>query len=699
MARGIEELAEMQVTGPVQGGDMVMKPDQAPVGAAALLNKMSRQNTPGIFKLPMPDKQMPDFMKVAAEGVEQQTAKGDSINKMAGQLMRQGIDIRGMGMDEIITIYEQIFGSPGDVDQFGVSENLFPGNFTNKEQDVTLLPRNLKTGPDNPETELAYITDDEKALLALMNPGTPHEGPEGVPTYDVGDYVESGWGFLNDDSGSSSDSSGSSSGNDDVSGLDYLNPSSGSSSANDVESDWGFLNDDSDHSPPASDDTSSDPVIDWADDLEDYDIAEDIQSGYGTPYLTPGESEDVHNELTNLETIYDNLGYDSPFIPTNLSDVDPTTNLPFTEEDEDDDDNNNIPEEFQNQINALNNLLNNPKKTGKAQKLYNSWTSEQKEKYSSFIPKLSQLSTGGGKAGSSGEDDKTTKDEDLESFNKWLLKTFGKGIISPGMLVAGGIGKMIQDFKVTPEKLQSENYLAIIKDKYLNEDGSVKEGREKEYFDFKDKYASQMTEAFGKVDPVREFEARLKGATAPEGSEAERRINPKKYWENKSAQTMGDLERLSTVGLTGDKNFDRRIIEAREAVSKQRDAQETRSGGGGGGPVEKKITEEVAEETTTTNPLAGAFNVGGTMPYTHDVATAGVETDVPLGRRFQVDKTGKYLGSNKRSLEDMYKYATLGGYNQLEPFQQYLARRRKYLDEDEPQWFDEDGNVIYSGVT
>ena len=51
MARGIEELSEMQVTGPVQGGDMVMKPNEAPVGAAALLNKMSRQNTPGIFKL------------------------------------------------------------------------------------------------------------------------------------------------------------------------------------------------------------------------------------------------------------------------------------------------------------------------------------------------------------------------------------------------------------------------------------------------------------------------------------------------------------------------------------------------------------------------------------------------------------------------------------------------------------------------
>ncbi len=188
MARGIEELAEMQVTGPVQGGDMVMKPDQAPVGAAALLNKMSRQNTPGIFKLPMPDKQMPDFMKVAAEGVEQQTAKGDSINQMAGQLLRQGIDIQGMGMDEIITIYEQVFGSPGDVDQFGVSENLFPGNFTGKEQDVVMLPKNLKTAPDAEETELAYITPDEQALLAFMKPGTPHVGPEDLPSYDSYDY-------------------------------------------------------------------------------------------------------------------------------------------------------------------------------------------------------------------------------------------------------------------------------------------------------------------------------------------------------------------------------------------------------------------------------------------------------------------------------------------------------------------------------
>jgi len=111
----------------------------------------------------------------------------------------------------------------------------------------------------------------------------------------------------------------------------------------------------------------------------------------------------------------------------------------------------------------------------------------------------------------------------------------------------------------------------------------------------------------------------------------------------------------------------------------------------------EKITEE-EEIVTTTDPRAGAWNVGGTMPYMHDVATAGVETDVPLGRRFGIDKAGKYDPTG-RDLSKAMEYATLGGYSQLEPFQEYLARRREHLDEDEPQYFDEEGNVIYSETT
>jgi hypothetical protein len=570
MARGIEELAEMQVTGPVQGGDMVMKPDQAPVGAAALLNKMSRQNTPGIFKLPMPDKEMPGFMKVAAEGVEQQTAKGDSINQMAGQLLRQGIDIRGMGMDEIITIYEQVFGSPGDVDQFGVSENLFPGNFTNKEQDVTLLPRNLKTGPDNPETELAYITDDEKALLALMNPGTPHEGPEGVPTYDKEDYVESGWGFLNDSpassSASSNDSSGSYAYGDNVSGVDFSIPSSASSSASDDVSGLDFLNNYPDQSPPASDDGSND----------------------GTPTITTEDKKE-----TMLDKGLNLLGG--------------TT------------------------IGGMMKLTEGLDKVAQA------WEEAQVEDL------ISKLGTG-------------------EAATGW-------GNLLAAMTTDGKLNKRGKDwFEDWGDKLG---------------EGSL-DAAEKDWSD----------------DPDKKLEELIAMASASGGDEFMKHYDPDTYYKdpkNWDAKEMAQAQREGK--LTMNPKNTAMIEEGRKRLEQEAGPAQDRHSGTGV-PIEKQIIEEDEVVTTTTDPRAGAFNVGGTMPYTHDVATGGVEMDVPLGRRFEIDKAGKYRGTTGgMDLNEAMQYATLGGYGQLEPFQQYLARRRKYLDEDEPQYFDEDGNVIYSGVT
>ena len=103
MAYGIEELAEMKVTGPVQGGDMVAKPNEMPVGAAALLSKMQKKNTPGIFKLPSPDKEMPSFMKVAAEGVEEQNTanlEDAEIIRIMGQY--------GVGPEEARKIYDKM---------------------------------------------------------------------------------------------------------------------------------------------------------------------------------------------------------------------------------------------------------------------------------------------------------------------------------------------------------------------------------------------------------------------------------------------------------------------------------------------------------------------------------------------------------------------------------------------------------------
>jgi hypothetical protein len=47
MATGVEMLGQMsedmQLAGPVQGGNMVVKPNEAPVGAAAMLSKALRR--------------------------------------------------------------------------------------------------------------------------------------------------------------------------------------------------------------------------------------------------------------------------------------------------------------------------------------------------------------------------------------------------------------------------------------------------------------------------------------------------------------------------------------------------------------------------------------------------------------------------------------------------------------------------------
>ncbi len=85
------------------------------------------------------------------------------------------------------------------------------------------------------------------------------------------------------------------------------------------------------------------------------------------------------------------------------------------------------------------------------------------------------------------------------------------------------------------------------------------------------------------------------------------------------------------------------------------------------------------------------------MPYKDDVYTGGQEMDVPIGRRFALDETGK-LQTSAPTPEDMLKYATTGAYSQLEPFSNYIKRRRKFLGEEEPEYFDEEGNIIYSGV-
>ena len=79
MATGVEMLGQMSedinLAGPVQGGNMVVKPNEAPVGAAAMLSKQLRnqanKGVAGIYELPTPQQKVPEFMQMAQEGVNE----------------------------------------------------------------------------------------------------------------------------------------------------------------------------------------------------------------------------------------------------------------------------------------------------------------------------------------------------------------------------------------------------------------------------------------------------------------------------------------------------------------------------------------------------------------------------------------------------------------------------------------------------
>jgi len=173
-------------------------------------------------------------------------------------------------------------------------------------------------------------------------------------------------------------------------------------------------------------------------------------------------------------------------------------------------------------------------------------------------------------------------------------------------------------------------------------------------------------------------------------------------------QTTGGLEEMvqfgkvtDTTGMDRDsqeykdaKKFNNQLFEAREYVRERKSRNDQQQGGGG-------FTQpSMPGDTTTVTPSEDAykFNVGGTMPYTDDVLTGGKEMQVPVGNRMQLDSTGA-MKTQPRSAADILNTATQGGgFNQLEDFNNYLKRRREFLGEEEPEYFDEDGNVIMAGL-
>jgi len=78
MASGVEMLGQMSETealaGPVSGGNMVVKPNEVPVGGAAMLAKALRKQSDkgigGIYELPSQQEPTPEFMQMAQQNVK-----------------------------------------------------------------------------------------------------------------------------------------------------------------------------------------------------------------------------------------------------------------------------------------------------------------------------------------------------------------------------------------------------------------------------------------------------------------------------------------------------------------------------------------------------------------------------------------------------------------------------------------------------
>jgi len=609
-----------KVVGPVESGDIVMRNSEVPVGAAAILNKMVNKNTAGMYKLPEADKEMPGFMKAASKNL----AQSDMSGIMAGELLRQGFDpnmIRSLDRDGIIKLYEQTFGSERDADEMvkgpepsdfrtilrllqeGFSMDaiqemmqdnteqqakvMFPGNYTERGQNVKVLPTNLKTNPDVPETSLAYITDQEAEMLKMLNPDTPHVGPEGIPTYDSLDYVAA--------------------------------PST--------------------PKPTGATQSSFDAVAQGGGTQQQQDFVQQFQDSAQS--ATEGQS----------------------FMDAVQADIDqgaPSASL----------------EQAIRETGARKKIETDPNATGNLTALADAGLLDDLMNLAGTAGSIPGLMFKGADALAAFLDAKERQGvEDLFS-----------GDVSD---VGGGLGNVLRALKDDPDRA---NY----------------------YFD---KYEDELEKALGQGSlEGAEGKKKLTG-TAEEKVQAlidkytgndkfDKAYNPQGYFfdetgkfkKGKEPRSASDYKELAELQAQGKIKFTRgntqAIEEGRRLLEQDRGSSNQVSRPAGMGAT------ETVPETVTAQPdeRAGKFDVGGTMPYKDDVRTAGVEMDVPLGRRFTIDDSGKFRSGKGMDLNEAMKYATMGGYSQLEPFQEYLARRRKFLGEEEPKYFDEEGNVIFGGM-
>ena len=569
MAKGIETLA-----GPVSENDVIMRENEAPAGAAALMNKQVRKSVPGFYKLPSQDKDTPGFMKAAKAGVDQDMAQMDTISTMAGALMREGVDTRQMNPDQIIMLYEQMMGSVGDRDQFGITDA------TDALNDMA---------PDG--EKLAYINPEEAGILAMLG-GAGEMTPQGIPSFRIA-------------------------GNFRIGDTDYSSPS---------QSDMNKEKDPAEQRRQAAQSMASVGLQSAGDVVSSK--ANQQQKIINYYQDRERDKDDSTGGMSNqLAQVYGQTAAARGKEGAGSVSFDPKT---ATGKRLIQDSGKNLARDIITSSDPLQALKDNQR----AQEIF------------SLMGDYTPL----------------TGNIGFEDLN--LLGAFKA-------LTKGGLGKKKKD-RLTRKDKDGEDTDEMTKEGFYEKLGDIEGGRDI----FNNLIKRYDTQNYYRV------------AGMP--------------------QTTGGLEEMvqfgkvtDTTGMDRDskeykeaKKFNNQLFAAREYVQEKRSRNDQQQSGGG-------FTQPAMPgDTTTVTPSEDAykFNVGGTMPYTDDVLTGGKEMQVPVGKRMQLDSTGA-MKTQPRSAADLLNIATQGGgFNQLEDFNNYIKRRRKFLGEEEPEYFDEDGNVIMAGL-
>ena len=612
---------EQYAAGPFKANDLIVN-NQAMFsnpGMMALVAKEARKGTGGFFEIPNRERKEAPFLTAAKERVNQDLGLSPAV---------QG------GMK----------------------------NFLGQSETVKDAPKKWQSSPDSPETELAYITDQEKNLLLKANlhdslgDGMPNQGPSGIISLD-------GQGEGDEAYDQAVDQSGSEAAID-----DYYAGGGGQ-----------------DNQGNYNDNESAQDIINQVDQYQ-----ADTNTNVGGNIL--------ENQATQQAAIDSILSGGD--VQTNIADTTAAAaEQELVEKLE--------AEESENKL-RFQVLSEIPEKD---------MTETELAEYENLLGKQKLFGDLRGKKGEE-EDDETTLDQVKKLFTGASQEEIMKVLQSGGELTDK---QQVSAANFLAGNKRNKNVLTPAQEKAFSKLFNEKD-LEKQITDYREGYPDyfaggtlgapkfaggtfkSMTAGDKRKDKSRTLSGLKKDLT--KGEIAYLKANrPDLYYADKGApglggNTQGDLLELSQLN-TSNKNLSSRqlrdIFAARETANNQKEAYDARNPNpsyqGYQGPTVEKREPEVSNQTfqqveQMIDPAVGTRPFATPGSGSGSSTAGGSQYKLPMDSRASLTRDGEYgINTDPKSI------AYSGGYNQMEDMDEYLQRigkkRKNYLDED--------GNPIMTG--